>query len=96
MTEIDAITETWKQYCQSLFEDPHSRNFASTEPSNEDTEPNILRDEVRADTAHLKNGRATGRDAIPIETIKASGEYGVDIFLTICDKIWHTGNWPRE
>jgi len=92
VTEIDAITEAWKQYCQSLFEDPHSRNFASTELKNEDIEPNILRDEVRAAIAHLKNGRATGRDAIPIETIKASGEYDVDIFLTICDKIWHTGN----
>ena len=94
VTDIAAISETWKQYCQSLFKDPHSRNFVSTEP--EDPEPIILRDEVRAAISRLKNGKAIGRDAIPIETIKASGDYGVDIFHALCNKIWQTGTWPQE
>ncbi|KAL0879221.1 hypothetical protein ABMA27_003004 [Loxostege sticticalis] len=96
MTEIDAISETWKEYCQSLFEDPQSQCFASTEPANEELEPDILKTEVRAAIKHLKNGKAVGRDSIPIETIKASGEYGVQIFQKLCNKIWRTSTWPHD
>lgn len=96
MTEIDAISDTWKKYCQSLFLDPQSRCFAPTEPNDEEVEPDILYEEIRAAIKHLKNGKATGADAIPIETIKAPGEHGVQIFHTLCNKIWRTGTWPKE
>ncbi|CAH2215758.1 jg22843, partial [Pararge aegeria aegeria] len=49
-------------------------------PLDKEKEPNILRDEIRAAITHLKDRKATGSDSIPIETIKASGEYGVRIF----------------
>ncbi|PZC84076.1 hypothetical protein B5X24_HaOG205798 [Helicoverpa armigera] len=96
VTNIDLIAETWRQYCQSLFQDPQSTCYAPTEPGNEDLEPDILKDEIRAAIKHLKNGKATGTDAIPIETIKASGEHGVQIFHTLCNQIWLTGQWPKE
>lgn len=96
VTELEEISETWKQYCQSLYEDPFSRDFARTEPSCEDMEPDILKEEVEAAITHLKNGKAIGKDAIPIETIKAAGDQGVQIFHTICNKIWQSGTWPKE
>ncbi|KAI8433244.1 hypothetical protein MSG28_015320 [Choristoneura fumiferana] len=96
VTDIEAIAEIWREYCQSLFQDPQSQCYAPTEPKNEEIEPDILLDEIRTAIKHLKNGKATGSDAIPIETIKASGEYGVHIFHTLCQKIWQTGCWPKE
>ncbi|XP_060810227.1 uncharacterized protein LOC132904318 [Amyelois transitella] len=74
VTELVEISGTWKGYCQSLFQDPHCRDFPSTVLNTEDLEPDILLSEVRAAIKHLKNGKATGRDAIPIETIKALGD----------------------
>ena len=96
ITEIKAISEVWKYYCQSLFEDPSSHSYASITPHDEELEPDILKDEVRAAIKHLKSGKAIGPDAIPIETIKASGEYGVEVFTTLCNKVWQTGTWPKE
>ncbi|KAL0901105.1 hypothetical protein ABMA27_006427 [Loxostege sticticalis] len=96
VTELDKISEVWRDYCQSLFEDPQSQNFISTEPTSDMLEPGILKSEVRAAIRHLKNGKATGKDEIPIETIRAMGEYGIHIFHTICNRIWLTGKWPSE
>ncbi|KAJ0179959.1 hypothetical protein K1T71_004550 [Dendrolimus kikuchii] len=96
LTEIGTISETWREYCESLFEDPQAHNYLPTELQDEEKEPSILKDEVRAAIKRLKSGKATGRDAIPIETIKASGVYGVNIFHTLCNKIWETGTWPQE
>ncbi|KAL0812036.1 hypothetical protein ABMA28_009430 [Loxostege sticticalis] len=96
LTDLEDILERWKSYCQSLFQDPQSQNFPDTEPNSEDLEPNILLSEVRAAIKHLKNGKATGGDAIPIETIKALGEKGIHMFHTICNKVWQTGIWPSD
>ncbi|CAH2235409.1 jg13268 [Pararge aegeria aegeria] len=95
VTEIADISETWRKYCQSLFEDPDSQCFASLEPLDKEKEPNILRDEIRAAITHLKDRKATGSDSIPIET-KASGKYGVRIFYALCNKVWQSGKWPQE
>ncbi|XP_012550728.1 uncharacterized protein LOC105842410 [Bombyx mori] len=54
-----------------------------------------LKDEVRAAINHLKR-KAVGFDEIPIETIKAMGEIGVDILHIICCRIWITGVWPSD
>ena len=96
VTELDKISESWKTYCQSLFQDQQSRNFSPTEPHKGELEPDILLSEVKAAIKHLKDKKAAGRDGIPIETIKALGEYGTRIFHTICNKIWQTGVWPTE
>ena len=96
VTELEQISETWKKYCQSLFRDPQSRQFASTDPELENLEPDILLSEVRAAIKHLKSKKATGRDAIPIETIKALGDRGDQMFHLICNKVWQTGVWPTE
>ncbi|CAH2104229.1 unnamed protein product [Euphydryas editha] len=58
-------------------------------------EPIPLKDEVRAAIKHIKRNKAVGFE-IPIETIKATGEIGVDILHTICCRIWVTGAWPSD
>ncbi|CAF4845366.1 unnamed protein product [Pieris macdunnoughi] len=96
VTELEQISETWRSYCQSLFLDAQSRLSISTEPEPENLEPDILLSEVRTAIKHLKSNKATGRDAIPIETIKALGERGDQMFHLICNKVSQTGVWPSE
>ncbi|KAL0852131.1 hypothetical protein ABMA28_000368 [Loxostege sticticalis] len=42
VTELDKISEVWRDYCQSLFEHPQSQNFISTELQNGPTQFSLL------------------------------------------------------
>lgn len=77
----------WKSYCQSLFNDTQSNNFPNAELELENLEPDTLKFEVRAAIMHYKNGKATGRDAIPIEAFRALDDIRVNIFHNISNKI---------
>ena len=33
-------------------------------------------------------------DNIPVELVQAGGEAMIDILVSICNKIWKTGEWP--
>ena len=62
-------------------------------PINNDSYP-ILREEVEAAVKSLKKGKSAGVDNIPWELVQAGGEAMIDMLLTICNKIWQTGEWP--
>lgn len=97
VTEIKLIVRVWEEYCKSLFLDkqrlliPESKYAMPTEQ-----EPSILRVEVEAAIKHLKCGKATGVDEIPIEIFKMMGDIGVDTLHSICLQIWNTGEWPKD
>ena len=42
----------------------------------------------------LKKGKSAGVDNIAAELVQAGGEDVITALTTICDKIWHTGEWP--
>lgn len=48
----------------------------------------ILISEVQAAIDHLKRNKAVGGEDIPIEILKAMGEYGVDMLHVICNSVW--------
>ena len=54
----------------------------------------ILREEVKAAVKSLKKGKSAGVDNIPAELLQHGGEAMVNALLTICNKIWRTGEWP--
>ena len=54
----------------------------------------ILREEVEAAVKSLKNGKSAGADNVPAELVQAGGEAMISALLTICNKIWQTGEWP--
>ena len=54
----------------------------------------ILRGEVEVAVKALKMGKSAGVDNIPAELVQAGGEAMIDILITICNKIWKTGEWP--
>ena len=59
----------------------------------EDDHP-ILRREVEAAEQSLKKGKSAGVDNIPAELVQAGGEDVITALMTICNKIWKTGEWP--
>ncbi|KAK2160515.1 hypothetical protein NP493_1640g00033 [Ridgeia piscesae] len=54
----------------------------------------ILREEVEAAVKSLKKGKSAGADNVPAELVQAGGEDMISALLTICNKIWQTGEWP--
>ena len=54
----------------------------------------ILRKEVEAAVQSLKKGKSAGVDNIQAELVQAGGEDVITALVTICNKIWQTGEWP--
>ena len=54
----------------------------------------ILREEVEAVVKLLNKGKSAGADNVPAELVQAGGEVMISALLTICNKIWQTGEWP--
>ena len=42
----------------------------------------------------MKKGKSAGVDNIPAELVQAGGEGVITTLMTICNKIWQTGEWP--
>ena len=59
----------------------------------EDDHP-MLHREVEAAVQSLKKGKSAGVNNIPAELVQAGGEDVITALMTICNKIWQTGEWP--
>lgn len=44
----------------------------------------------------IQNHKLLGKDNVGAEMIKATGEKGIDVIYEICNKVWNTGEWPKE
>ena len=96
LTEEQDILKRWTEYCLELYNyrttgDPEVPNVPPA--TNNDDYP-ILREEVEAAMKSLKKGKSAGVDNIPGELVQAGGEEMISALLTICNKIWQTGEWP--
>ena len=96
LTEEQDILKRWTEYCSELYThtstgDP--RVLDAPAPINNDSYP-ILLEEVEAAVKSLKKGKPTGVNNIPLKLVQARGEAMIDMLLTICSKIWQTGEWP--
>lgn len=81
-TDFKEILETWRKYCENLFQDKNS-NYRTEQPDITD-EPSILKTEVDLAIKKLKSNKASGCDGISAEVIKAMGVRGVDLFYSLC------------
>ena len=50
--------------------------------------------EVEAAVQSLKKGKSAGVNSILAELVQAGGEDVITALMTICNKIWQTGEWP--
>ena len=58
-------------------------------------EPGILESEVRAAIQNLISRKTPGVDRVDGDLIRHGGEAMVKTILTICNKIWVTGKFPK-
>ena len=96
LTEERQILNQWTEYSSELYNykaagDPSVLNCPQTDT--QDDHP-ILRREVEAAEQSLKKGKSAGINNTQAELVKAGGEDVITTLLTICDKIWQTGEWP--
>ena len=96
LTEEQDILERWSKYCSELYNyratgDPEVLNVP---PATDNDNFPILREEVEAAVKLLKKGKSAGADNVPAELVQAGGEAMISVLLTICNKIWQTGEWP--
>ena len=95
LTEEQQILNWWTEYCSELYYykasgDPSVLNCPQTDT--EDDHP-ILHREVEAAVQSLKKRRSAGVYNIPAELVQAGGEDVITAVMTICNKIWQTGEW---
>ena len=77
-------------YNQKANGDPSVLNCTKTDT--EDDHP-IFHREVEAAVQSLKKGKSAAVDNIPAELVQACGEDVITTLMTICNKIWQTGEW---
>ena len=51
---------------------------------------------MEAAVQSLKKGKSVGVNNIPAELVQTGGGNVVTALTTICNKIWHTGEWPVD
>ena len=93
---VQEILNQWTEYCSELYnhkanEDPSVLNCPQTDT--EDDHP-ILHKGVEAIAQSLKKRKSAGAENIPAELVQASGEEVITALMTICNKIWQTGELP--
>ena len=84
------------EYCSELYNykangDPSVLNYPQTDTENDHP---ILHREVEAAVQSLKKGKSTGVDNIQAELVQAGGKDVITAVMSICSKIWQTGEWP--
>ena len=86
----------WTEYCSELYNhkangDPAVLNCPQTDT--DDDHP-ILHKEVEAAVPSLKKGESVGVDNMLGELVQVGGEDVITTLMTICNKIWQTGESP--
>lgn len=84
------MIERWREYCEALYRDEAvgtSAGIPTVTVTEEEQEPDILIDEVRAAIDAMKNGKAPGHNDIEAELLKALGEDTVVAIEKICREI---------
>ena len=97
MTETDDIMNRWKEYCGEMFKEDGipTDNDTNTGRGDDDGDLEPLR-KIETAIKSQRDGKSPGCDGIPAEMIKAAGEEGVRVYLSLCRKIWNSGQWPRD
>ncbi|XP_072022451.1 uncharacterized protein [Amphiura filiformis] len=98
LTEVEEIKSRWKQYCEKLYasQEDNAEEEDGVESEDTDSEPEILLSEVNQAMKRFKNGKSPGIDNIQAELLKESEGEGVAIIHRLCNKIWHSKEWPED
>jgi len=97
--EASDIRNRWKEYVEDLYtsEDrPQDLGESSTPENEEDSGPDILKEEVLAAIEEMRVNKSEGIDNIPAEILKSLGEKALAELVRLCQEIYRTGVWPED
>ena len=89
----DDKLKEWEQYITKLFD--NSRGITPVEEENKDGPP-ILKTEIQHAIKQLKINKSPGPDEIYPETLKLINEDNIDLFVTLYNRIYESGQIPEE
>ena len=93
------VKDRWMEYFHELYNPctPTDQSVLSeiAPCQNRDTPtPHLLKAEVEAAVARMKNNKSPGADNITAEEMQVAGQYGVDVLFELRCKIWETEKVP--
>ena len=94
LRDQDKIRERWKEYFNTLLNEENPRSVFEDGVANEGLTPGISREEVKVALAKTKNGKAMGKDGIPVEAWKGLGEEGIDMLWELMQRIYEREEMP--
>ena len=101
MTEDKAIHKRWTEYCTKLYS--YKLQTDASILKNEDDVENretgespILKEEVEKAVRTLKDGKPPGADNIQQSFPKHGGPGIIDALTVVCQKLWTSGQWPKD
>ncbi|KAL5158405.1 Craniofacial development protein 2 [Glycine soja] len=94
------IKERWKVYFHNLFNDGYGYDSSSLDTREEDRNykyyRRIQKQEVKEALKKMSNGKAVGRDNIPIEVWKTLGDRGLEWLTELFNEIMRSKRMPEE
>ena len=102
LSEKPDILKRWHEYCSELYNYQISaerevlQELKDRTADQTEDDPEILECEVEAALKALKHGKSPGIDNIPAELLAYGGESVVKAYTRICNRVFKTGNWPKD
>ena len=101
LTDEGKIEDRWREYFSDLLNVMEER-----EEQIRDEEVNInngqaesdriTEEEIRKELKHMKNGKSPGEDGLTAELYKEGGEELIKSIIVLFNKVWDTGEVPKE
>lgn len=92
--DVKEKLRTWIKYIEELFEDDRAEETQINNQNN--TYLPILQEELRHALKNTKNGKSTGPDQIPVETLKCLNEETIELILNLFNSVYTSGIIPKQ
>ena len=92
--ETTKILARWKEYVTALYADDKTQVIIKNERS--EIMERIPEEMVKRVIEELPKNKATGVDELPAEFLQCCGQEGITIITAIINKIYETGEFPKD
>ena len=102
ITEPEEVRERWRVYTEQLYDKDGKPKLEelqieeAEEVEEDDKGPGVIKNEILAAIAEMKDGKAVGVDEIPAEMLKSFGEKALQEICDICQQMYDEGKWPDD
>src|SRR6218665_1320293 len=99
LQDPEQVKKRWKEYVEDLYQAkirPMGLGQNTVDEGEEETGPELVKEEILAAIKGMKNNKAEGIDNIPVEVLKSLGEKALKKLIQLCQDIYRTGEWPED